>query len=213
MIVADTDHHVLPPIDAAEYAPLRTPGRFLAHDEPVNLPPQTFTLRRSILAIEPGRLLLRLTEEPKVLVDPDGRNCEVVGWGVRLPTANAEDIPAAMARRFLELFSNADTGTLNEDEQATWVDILDRVDFQSFSIDRALPHYMEGEITSSQPAFVRIRWHDGTAEKILAPVHRSLAHLRQGDHFGAHVKLGHENRTMGIENVVILNDREFIETQ
>lgn len=211
MILADTDNQqAVPTIDAAECTEHRVPREFVVLEELQAVPPLTFILRKSILQIEPGRLNLRLRQPPEILVHPDGRTCEVVGWGVTVPTAKAEEIASEMARRFLELFSKADGGWLDESEQLAWVEILDRIDYQGFCIDRAQPHYLEGEVTSVNPRFVWVEWHDGTREKIEAPAHLPLAHLRKGDVFGADVKLGRENRARSIENVMLLNDRPFI---
>lgn len=211
MIVAEIAQHNLPSIDAAECTEHRSPSRFKVLQEPQAMPPLTYTLRRSILQIEPGRLHLRLRQPPEVLVHPDGVNCEVIGWGVTLPTARAEEIPVEMSRKFLDLFSKADRGLLNESEQLEWIEILDRVDYQTFCIDRAQPHYMEGEITSISTSFVWVEWHDGTREKVESPAHRALTLLRKGDAFGAYVKLGRENTTLKIENVMPLYDQPSID--
>jgi hypothetical protein len=211
MIIADIPHN-LPSIDAAECTEHRAPSRFKVLEEPQVMPPLTYTLRKTILQIEPGRLHLRLRQPPEVLVHPDGVSCEVIGWSVTVPTARAEDIPSEMSRKFLDLFSKADRGRLNETEQAEWIDILDHVDFQTFCIDRAQPHYMEGEVTSISTKFVWVEWHDGAREKIETPAHRSLFLMQKGDLFGAYVKLGRDNRTLSIENVLPLNDRTFIDS-
>ena len=197
----------LPPppcVDAAEHTEHRVPPRLRVLEEPQGEIRQTFSLRRSVLQIEPGQLQLRLTETPQIVVDPASLECEVVGWDVRLHASEAEKFPSAMARKFLELFSKADQGRLSESEQATWVDVLDQVDFQTFCIDRAQPHYMEGVVTDKQPGFIRVEWHDGAREKIETPAHRPLQHLAKGDAFGAWVKLGRDNRATRIECVTMV---------
>lgn len=213
MIFPVTDLPPPPSVDAAEHTEHRPPTRLRLLEEPTGVIRQTFSLRKSVLQIEPGQLQLRLTQFPQIAVNPgtlEGElECEVVGWDVRLRVIEAEKLPAAMARRFLELFSKADQGRLSESEQATWLTVLDQVDYQTFCIDRAQPHYVEGEVTDKHPGFVRVEWHDGTREKIETPAHRALQHLTRGDSFGALVKLGRDNRATRIECVTLLEPIEL----
>jgi hypothetical protein len=124
--------------------------------------------------------------------------CEAVGWGVRVPCSKAEELPRLLARRFLELFSKADAQTITEQEEAVWVGVLDRVDFRSFCIDRAAPHYLEGTFLRMEPV-CRIEWHDGEVTNIDKHVAAPLRVLEPGDRFGAHVKLGHANEVRTVE--------------
>jgi hypothetical protein len=197
--------HLPPPtVEAAETRAHRAPREFKATKEPTSHIKRTFALRKSVLQLEPGRLQLKLIAPPMIAVNPSTLECEVVGWNVFIPASEAENIPWAMTRRFLELFSKADTGRLDESEQQCWVNILDHIDYQAFCIDRAAPHYMEGIIVTRQPNFTRVEWHDGTRENLEPRVARSLAFLEPDDEFGAFVKLGRDNKAMLIENVTIL---------
>ncbi len=208
MIVPAPDCPPPPSVDAAESTVHRAPKRLRVLEEPAGELIQTFVLKRSLLQIEPGQLLLRLLEHPEIRVERDTLECEVLGWGVRIAAATAEEIPKAMARRFLELFSKADRGQLNLEEQADWVSILDRVDYQSFCIERARPLYSEGVVISRQPNLVRVEWHDGTKENLEGAVARPLMNLRKGDEFSAWVKLGRDNMAIRIENVMLLQSAE-----
>jgi len=162
-----------------------------------------FSFPRTVLPVEGGHLLLRLTRTPRVALDPGTGECEVLNWDVRLPATKAEDLPREMARKFLELFSKADAGTLSEQEQAGWLSLLDEVDFQAFCVDRAAPHYMEGRLLTPSPQ-CRVEWHDGTTKKISPIVARSLSLLRPGDEFGAYVKLDLNNDVLGIERLTLI---------
>lgn len=197
--------HLPPPtVEAAETRSHRLPRELKATKEPTSQIRQTFAFRKTVLQMEPGRLQLKLTAPPMIAVNATTLECEVVGWDVFIHAREAENIPRAMTRRFLDLFSKADTGRLDEREQQCWVNILDQIDFQAFCIDRAAPHYMEGVIVTRQPNFTRVEWHDGTRENLEPRVARSLAFLESGDEFGAFVKLGRDNKAMHIENVTIL---------
>lgn len=163
-----------------------------------------FVYHRTILQIEPGRLNLHLTKPVEVQVDPSTLECEVIGWSIKLPARNIEQLPQALTRRFLELFSKADAGSLSEKEENQWVSILDRIDYQAFCIDRASPHYVEGVIVTKQPSYTLVDWHDGVREKLDFRVGRSLGFLEKNESFGAWVKLGRDNNAVEIQNVTIL---------
>lgn len=70
----------------------------------------------------------------------------------------------------LLLFSKADRGKLNEQEQGDGVNVLDQTDFLQYCIDRAAQQYAKGRIVQSLPNFVRVEWHDGELENIHFPV-------------------------------------------
>ncbi len=203
-MIAPPVHLPPPSVEAAETTAYRSPREFKVMREPSAQMRQTFAFRRTVLQVEPGRLQLRLTETPMIAVNPSTLECEVVGWGVTMPAQEAENIPRAMTRRFVELFSKADSGRLEEHEQQYWVNILDQVDYQAFCIDRAGPHYMEGLVVIQQPNFTLVEWHDGKRERLEQRIARSLAFLEPGDEFGASVKLGRDNKAMQIENVTLL---------
>jgi hypothetical protein len=197
--------HLPPPtVEAAETRVHRAPREFKATKEPTSQIRRAFALQKSVLQLEPGRLQLKLTAPPLIAVNPNTLECEVLGWDVYMSASEAENIPRAMTRRFLELFSKADIGRLEEHEQQCWVNILDQIDYQAFCIDRAAPHYMEGLVVTRQPNFTLVEWHDGTREKLEPHVARSLAFLECGDEFGAFVKLGRDNKALQIENITIL---------
>ncbi len=195
--VADYDRN------SAECHPHSTPSAMVSKREPVAPKRTVYAFPRTVLPVEGGRLLLRLTRTPRVALNPSNGECEVLNWDVRLPATKAEDLPREMARRFLQLFSKADSGELTEQEQAGWLSILDEVDFQAFCVDRATPHYMEGTLVSGVPHF-RIEWHDGTTQKISPPVARSLSLLKPGDEFGAYVKLGIDNEVLAIDRLIFI---------
>jgi hypothetical protein len=192
-----------PDVEAAESYSQPIPPRLIANVEPKWLERQQYVYRRTVLPIEGGRVLLRLTQNPIVEVDPTTRECEALGWDIRIPCDNVENLPEEMARRFLDLFSKADAGRLTRDDQASWLKILDHVDFGAFSVDRAAPHYLEGTLVRLEPLCI-IEWHDGERQRIDRGVARALSALRIGDQFGAYVKLGKDNSVRSIERIVLL---------
>jgi hypothetical protein len=180
------------------------PSHLVARHEPAKIERPRYTFRQRFLPIEGGRLLLRLTELPQLEVDQATMEFEVMNWGVRMPCAKAEELPKALAHRFLELFSKADAQELSAEEELCWVRVLDQVDYATFCIDRAAPHYLEGQLLQLEPV-CRVEWHDGTIQKLDRSVAASLHSLYRGDRFGAYVKLGRDNAVKSIERLVVLS--------
>ncbi|PYK20737.1 MAG: hypothetical protein DME55_01360 [Verrucomicrobia bacterium] len=190
-------------MQVAESYTRQIPSRLVAYAEPKWLKRQQYVYRRKVLPIEGGRVLLRLTQNPIVEVDPSTRECEALGWDIRMPCDKVENLSKEMARRFLDLFSKADAGRLTEAERSSWLKILDHVDFVAFSIDRAAPHYLEGTLERMEPVCI-VEWHDGERQRIDWQVARAFSALRAGDQFGAYVKLGKDNSVRSIERIVLL---------
>ena len=187
----------------AESYSAHSPTELVARSEPARISGPAFKYRRRVLPIEGGRVLLRLTQDPEVIVDGITLQCEVRGWGVRMPADSVENLPNAMARRFLDLFSRVDRGGLNQSEATDWLNIVDQVDVAAFTIDRAAPHYIEGTLVRHTPICL-VEWHDGERQRLDQGVASSLGALLPGDEFGAFVKLGHDNEVRSIERVTLL---------
>lgn len=152
------------------------------------------------LSIERGNLLLRLYEPASLRLNYALKECRVEGWDICVSIYEAHTLPRQMARKFLDLFSKAEDGDLSEAEDRVWMRIVDQVDYQSFSIDRAAPQYMEGTLHRRTPV-CRVEWHDGKIENLSAKAASALALLDPGEDFGAFVKLGHGNEIREIERV------------
>ena len=111
--------------------------------------------KQTFIALEGGSVLIRLLGDSKIAVEKASMECELIGWGIKFPTSEVANLPKMMARRFLELFSKADAGTLNEQDEAAWLQVVDRIDYASFCSDRAAPHYVEGTLISRSAARAR----------------------------------------------------------
>lgn len=192
-----------PDVEAAESYPHSAPAEAIATVEPKWLKRQQYVYRRTLLPIEGGRLLLRLTQTPVVEVDPLTRQCDVIGWDLRMPCDKVEDLPREMAHRFLDLFSKSDRNELTETEYSTWLQMVDQIDFAGFTIDRAAPHYLEAKLERLDPVCI-VEWHDGSRQRIGRDVAQALRVLRPGERFGAYVKLGKENEVLSIERIVLI---------
>ena len=163
-----------------------------------------YKLNRSLIALDGGKLLLRLNQSISVELNSATWTGYVPGWNLTVPAGEIHDLPRLLARKFLTLFSKVDNGTLNADEKKDWIAILDQVDYRQFSIDRAPPRYLEGELLGRQPSFVRVRWHDDTIQTIKRPVAAALDLLTVGDTFSCYAKLGLNESVLSIERLAIL---------
>ena len=165
----------------------------------------SYKLDRKVLGIEGGRLLIHLREPILVELDPQNWTGHVVGWNLVVPAGDIQLLPKILARKFLTLFSKADRNELSQHESAEWVEILDRVDYRRFSIDRAPARYLEGELLDRHSNFLRVKWHDGVVQKIERPLASALAALATGDEFGCYVKIGLNDEVKSIERLSILS--------
>ena len=165
----------------------------------------SYAYDRGVVALEGGRILVRLRHPLKVTLDYTNHEAEVEGWGLRFPISETGSLPEKLSRRFLLLFSKADRDDLNEQEQGDWINVLDQTDFRKFCIDRAAPQYAEGRIVQRQPNFVRVEWHDGELGNIHFPAAAALNGLHKGDEFSAHVKFGQDMVPLSIERIAILS--------
>jgi len=182
------------------------PGR-----QPVTLDHwREYVLEKSILPLEGGRIHLKLRNALRLKLNIDTFRFEVIDWGVSFDVTDMPGLPSLLSRRFLELFSAAENDTISPADRDAYLHISDYVDFRQFTIDRAPPRYLEGEMITTSDQ-VLVEWHDGRRERLPPDVARSLGDLKKGDHFSAWVKLGDEDRAQSIERVKLLpaEIREF----
>jgi hypothetical protein len=163
-----------------------------------------FTYPNRLIALDGGKVLLRLRHDAVIEMDPASSECTVAGWSLTVPYDQIHDISRLMGRRFLQLFSRAKSGKLTQDEESDWTTLLDQIDYQSFSIDRDPPRYVEGTILRKTPK-LRVEWHDGEKAYIPPSAGTSLQVLNEGDAFGAFVKWGRSDIEL-IERVELLTD-------
>ena len=164
---------------------------------------KNFKFRLSSIPLDGGKTTLRLYEDPVIEVDHDKMECKVMHWEVNLPLTKVEYISRTLARRFVELYSKSLDERLNEQEEAHWLNIVQRVDYQSFCADRAAARYIEGTIIGLEPV-ITVDWHDGEREELSPAVARSINILNPGDRFGGWIKWDRNQRVKSIENIKLL---------
>jgi hypothetical protein len=164
---------------------------------------QEYTTKFTRIAIEGGRVLLRLRESPRIQLDIYSQTCKVSDWGITFPVAEVANLQRALARTFLSLLSKAELDSLTDEEAEQWASILRHVDYQTFSSDRSPPRYFEGVLLRRIPE-IRVRWHDGEEQTIGSSAALALGVLNEGERFGAFVKRDRSRKVVSIESVDIL---------
>ena len=161
--------------------------------------PQMFTLlQRHFVA---GGQHLILDESPQIAVFPGLLEFELVGWNIRLPYDRKDEIGRQLVRKFLDLYAKAARVALNEQEEAQWVEISKRVDYRRFSLDRTVAVYAEGTFLDGNGISCRVKWHDGTIEKLTGALANVMSVLEPGEHFTALAKFGEGNALVEVRNV------------
>jgi hypothetical protein len=188
----------LPPVTPALYAESarNLPAKHVEVTFPLELEHLRYTYPNRLIALDGGKVLLRLRDDPLIEVDPASLECSIVGWSLKIPYDEIHDISRLLARRFLQLLRRAKSQQLTEDEEYDWISILGQVDYQIFSLEREPPRYVEGKILRKTPK-LRVEWHDGQTEYISSGAGAALLVLNEGESFGAFVKWGRD----GIESI------------
>jgi hypothetical protein len=163
-----------------------------------------FIFDHNRLPIEGGRICLHLRLPIKLRLDTTSFTFEAVDWGIKIDAAQVADLPAMLARRFLELFSASENDALTVESRAAYIRISDYINFSQFSVDRSPARYIEGEVITSGQTEIIVEWHDGEKERLRGNITRSLSELIKGDRFSAWVKLNSENHVTHIERISLL---------
>jgi hypothetical protein len=118
------------------------------------------------------------------------------------------DFQVDLQPEFLDLFSKAQAGELNEQEEACFDRVCEQIDYRRFCAERDLPRYMEALVVRKSPALIR---YLGGANIRLAPeVARQIDLVEEGEYFGAHFTLDREGKITDIRNVVFVPSPETV---
>jgi len=163
---------------------------------------EVYYLNVRYLPIEGDSLVLPLKGKVQLDIDHVSGFTTVRHWGITVPTIDTWDLPRIMARKFLHYYSRASQRTLQEADQMVYMRILDQVDWQKFSLDRALPHYSEGVLIKKAP--LRIKWSDDVVEVLPQKLARAFMLINEGERFSAYAKFGQDNAVVSIEHIEML---------
>jgi hypothetical protein len=175
-----------------------------SHDAKASLlaPEQrTFAFKQRILPLGDGTFL-RLRKDPIIHLDRSGMSGVVEAWNLAIQIADLHTLPRCIARKFLLHHAKALAQELTEAEQEEWLVMLEAVDYRAFCIERAQPHYVEGELLAGDR--LRVEWEDGSVETLPYRLKSFLALLEPGDRFSAYAKLGHDNQVLTLSSVTPL---------
>ncbi len=163
----------------------------------------TYRFEGKIFAWEGGKFTLRLFEAPTLQLDPATVRVSVKDWDVELNVGDAAWLPKHLVRRFLDLWSKAQSDTLNDGETESWAKIVGLVDMKMFAFEQSLPRYVEGQLLSANEP-MRVKWHDGTIARVPRQFSDAFGILEEGEHFSAYVKFHPEGYPVVIERVLPL---------
>lgn len=124
-----------------------------------------FSFSQKVFVLDRG-VFLRLNS-PLTIRKMGTRNLfKIDSWGISISCDSISQLPNKICREFLKFNSKAQKEILVGREEETWMKIIDSIDYQSFSIESALPDYAEGKILRKDDARNRIyiEWHDGERE-------------------------------------------------
>lgn len=188
-------------VEAAEYSGKQNPtqGNFL-----------DFVFDQKIIPVEGGKHSLKLLKPLVLRINHSTLRFTVNDWGIEMDCGSLGQLPREIARRILQLLSEAENERLSESDQAYLLRISDYVDFKEFSIDRSAPRYLEGKLVSNAENVI-VQWHDGSREKLDRNVASALSEVNLGERFSAFVKLGKSDTVQAIERVSLLPEPEKTE--
>ena len=187
-----------PEFNAPRYAYVGQPLK--ADKQPAHL--TEFEFAQTVIPLEGGQQCLRLLKSLRLNIN-ESMEFEVQDWGIKMDCLKLPELPRELARRFMFLLSAAENEQLTEKDQADWVKISDYIDFRQFSVDRSPPRYQEGLLQTNKEKFIVV-WHDGTRESLPPKAARALGDINAGERFSAHVKLGKNDETIGLDRVSLL---------
>ena len=123
-------------------------------------------------------------------------------WDIQYPMGRTDfNLDRELVRKFLTLFSRAETNSLSSYEAEEWAKIVAQVDYQRFCADRSPHVYMEGTLLENTAAGWRVRWHDGSEQWVKGQAGTPLNVLDEGQGFAALVKFGREKAVLSIDNI------------
>lgn len=141
---------------------------------------------------------------PPLVLDVVRQEVEVEGWGVRTPIIDCSEIPRQMSRVFLRLWHGSHAGTLDREDQDTWDQIVDQVDYQAFCADRSLPRWVDGVLIHRDDTGVRVRWVDNKVDNLSGDRASALTLVDIGEVFKALVRYGRDGNVRTLSDAVPL---------
>ena len=141
----------------------------------------------------------------------DAAEVEVIGWGLRFPSEDRDNLVGYLARRFFELYSLSLSGTLTEQDEAA-LDVVSRqVDYRSYVAARAMPRYHEATLVRKTPVLL-IQFLDDKNIKLPLALQSSLRLIKDGERFGAWFTTTRDGDITAISNPMLLPPEEEMDS-
>jgi hypothetical protein len=134
--------------------------------------------------------------------DTDG-TLEVIGWGLALPLEKAHELPRAIGRRFLDLYSKAVTGALREEDRIWLRTVSEQMDYHSFAASRKLPRYREATLVRKEPVLL-VQFLEDRNIKLDKSLTSKLTAIDDGERFSAWFKIDGHGVITDFEHVLRL---------
>jgi len=166
---------------------------------------QTYTFKQRYFSFGDDTLL-KLKDNLELKLLPTEGMVEVSGWGLKLRVEDLPNLSSYICRRFLQVLRKAETEELSEQDQACAVAIMDSVDFQQFTIDRALPRKVSG-ILIEYGTFAKVDWNSGGIQAIPHRFAQALSVVDVGESFSAFVRFGIDGEILSLNSVMPLGKR------
>ncbi|MDD5598286.1 MAG: hypothetical protein PHV82_10105 [Victivallaceae bacterium] len=169
-----------------------------------------FSFNQKVFVLEKG-VFLRLNEPLKIKKMPTRNLFIIDSWKISISCDSIPQLPNKICREFLKLYSKAKANQLSEKEHEIWIKIVDSIDYQSLSIEYALPDYSEGKIIRKDELRKKhyIEWHDGKREWIASELSTSFNYLEIGDSFSAYLKRNRFNDIVAINNINLIDEKSL----
>jgi len=144
---------------------------------------------------------LRFLAPLHLVIGKDKKTMHVEGWDVVFPVRNLCDIDKHLVKRFEDLYRKARENKLSEEEKKTWGNVVDSIDYASFSQEMSFPQFEVGQITSLNENLAVVSWIDGEKERFRGhiPAFFTNGRMQKGDWFEALVKRGKQDMVVSIE--------------
>ena len=159
-------------------------------------------------AIEPG-VVLEAHQPLKLGYRNSDGMLEVVGWGIEVPLGDGHSIADLISRRFLDLYSRSQHGTLSDEEALNFSEICSQVDYRSFCASRRMPQWQEAWLVRKQPVGF-LDFGTGKLVKISAEASRALRLFDAGTYFGAWFSTDREGLIEQVQHAEPLPEPERI---
>jgi len=162
-----------------------------------------FKLETTIFPLE-SDIFIRLKK--KLTLKKTKKTIEISNWGLIIDETKLSEIENLITRHFLDLYSKAKDEALTDDERSSWENIVDSLDYESFSKEIMPPQYMECTVLQKHDSKgIYLEFHDGSREWVSKKISPRFKFLKIRDFFSCYIKRDHLDRVKSINDILLKN--------